>query len=543
MAELARIQFKRTDEKGKKPTADILESGELAINLKDQYLFTKDSTGNVINLSTPPVYEGDVSFTGTVKGQKAILGKTADYSSYVAHRDLSKFGAFRTNQMDGFDALILNVPHPSASLNNYAHGRGFEFQYGHVGNKVYTYGFNANGEKAFKFRMYHEGDKPSPSELNVYSRQDIDQRVSVSAGETKLRAPNQTNLLIAKDNKELIWYDGTTNTRMVNFGAGGLDLGHKLSDNVGISLYKKDGYRVKVETHTHSSSNMLAFSYKDSAGNNTHVINMPKANGLLATQEWVDSKYYKRNDSPTFNDVTGSGTIRGGAFLTSRGNESLKIGFNPAGSGTQNPFISYYNGSNWYPLYHPQQSGMIATREWSTSNLVRIGTGGNTALHNYNTGGHGYSSWNEKGVRQAYIGFPADGSKEFAISNEKGSSGTINLKAGNVLVNGVTIASQNWCNSNFLPKVRKGMQKFVWANNGEKPIDFGRNCSGKLCVIEFNDGGTMVKTLPFVIPNDSMTGLHAICGGAGEIRFNISPTRIERVQTWHRSVVAVYVEQ
>lgn len=551
MAELARIQFKRTDEKGKKPTADILESGELAINLKDQYLFTKDSAGNVINLSNPPVYEGDVDFTGLVKGQKAILGKTADYSSYEAQRDLSKFGAFRTNQMDGFDALILNVPHPSASLGNYAHGRGFEFQYGHVGNKVYTYGFNANGEKSFKFRMYHEGDKPSPSELNVYSKQDIDQRVSVSAGETKLRAPNQTNLLIAKDNKELIWYDGTTNQRMVNFGAGGMDLAHKLTDNVGINFYKKDGYRVKVETHAHSSSNMLAFSYKDSAGNNTHVINMPKANGLLATQEWVDSKYYKRGDSPTFNK-----TVTNHINIVGSGGGSSTEAYAQLSYESNEARWSYHHTDNtWKVLRHPKEAGIVATREWSdgrfvradTTNLgkkqvplttiasgqwgkpigysvmvnsaspqrppntgygywhvigardtqggysgiwgaynggqmyygqastetsnptwykiyteaqkptpdelgaVNLGKGGNIRLHSYGSGGHGYSSWYENNARQAYIGFGSDGSKEFTINNEK-SGGTINLKAGNILVNGATIASQNWCNSNFHTK-------------------------------------------------------------------------------------------
>ncbi|MEQ5346964.1 alanine-zipper protein, partial [Proteus genomosp. 6] len=90
---------------------------------------------------------------------------------------------------------------------------------------------------------------------------------------------------------------------------------------------------------------------------------------------------------------------------------------------------------------------------------------------------------------------------------------------------------------------RNSMQKFNWPNNGASPINFGRNCSGKLCIIEFNDGGNMVKSTPFIIPQDTISWMHVVVGGAGELRFNISPTKIEKVQTWYHDVVAVYVEQ
>lgn len=170
MADLSRIQFKRTSTKGRRPDAGTMNPGELAINLADQYLLTKNDSGAIINLSCPPVYDSDVTMAGKVKGNNYILSKTANYLKDQTARDLNYFGAFRTDGLDGFLELTLNVPHSSGVQ----HGRGFTFQYGHTGNRVETYGYNEEGQKAFSYKMYHEGDKPTPGELNVYSKQEVD---------------------------------------------------------------------------------------------------------------------------------------------------------------------------------------------------------------------------------------------------------------------------------------------------------------------------------------------------------------------------------
>lgn len=170
MADLSRIQFKRTSTKGRKPDASTMNPGELAINLADQYLLTKNDSGAIINLSCPPVYDRDVTMAGKVKGNSYILSKTANYLEDQTARDLNYFGAFRTNGQDGLLDLTLNVPH-SAGVQ---HGRGFTFRYATGGSRVETYGYNAQGQKAFSYKMYHEGDKPTPGELNVYSKQEVD---------------------------------------------------------------------------------------------------------------------------------------------------------------------------------------------------------------------------------------------------------------------------------------------------------------------------------------------------------------------------------
>ncbi|EPM7764790.1 tail fiber domain-containing protein [Escherichia coli] len=114
-----------------------------------------------------------------------LLSKTANYLEDQTARDLNYFGAFRTNGQDGLLDLTLNVPHSSGVQ----HGRGFTFRYGHSGSRVETYGYNAQGQKAFSYKVYHEGDKPTPSEIGAYTKAEVDKmfiknvRMTVPSGD------------------------------------------------------------------------------------------------------------------------------------------------------------------------------------------------------------------------------------------------------------------------------------------------------------------------------------------------------------------------
>lgn len=99
-----------------------------------------------------------------------LLSKTANYLVDQTARDLNYFGAFRTNGQDGLMDLTLNVPHSSGK----AHGRGFTFRYASGGSRVETYGFDREGQKNFSYKMYHEGDKPTPAEIGAYTKGEID---------------------------------------------------------------------------------------------------------------------------------------------------------------------------------------------------------------------------------------------------------------------------------------------------------------------------------------------------------------------------------
>ncbi|WP_136148214.1 tail fiber domain-containing protein [Escherichia coli] len=114
-----------------------------------------------------------------------LLTKTANYFDDAGARNLDYFGAFRPNNAEGWGNLILNIPHSGGK----AHGRGFEFHYGSSSSQVKTYGFDKDGNKRFSYRMYHEGDKPTPDELGVYSKAAVDKmfiknvKMSVPAGD------------------------------------------------------------------------------------------------------------------------------------------------------------------------------------------------------------------------------------------------------------------------------------------------------------------------------------------------------------------------
>ncbi|EOU7708735.1 tail fiber domain-containing protein [Escherichia coli] len=114
-----------------------------------------------------------------------LLSKTANYFDDTGARNLDYFGAFRPNNAEGWGNLILNIPHSGGK----AHGRGFEFHYGSSSSQVKTYGFDKDGNKKFSYRMYHEGDKPTPTELGVYSKAEVDQmfiknvRMTVPSGD------------------------------------------------------------------------------------------------------------------------------------------------------------------------------------------------------------------------------------------------------------------------------------------------------------------------------------------------------------------------
>lgn len=114
-----------------------------------------------------------------------LYSKTGNYLEDSTARDLNYFGAFRTNGQDGLMDLTLNIPHSSGK----AHGRGFTFRYASGGSRVETYGFDREGQKAFSYKMYHEGDKPTPSEIGAYTKAEVDKmfiknvRMTVPSGD------------------------------------------------------------------------------------------------------------------------------------------------------------------------------------------------------------------------------------------------------------------------------------------------------------------------------------------------------------------------
>lgn len=68
------IQFKRTNVSGKKPTPEQLQVGEVAINLKDHVIFTKDRDHEVVQISVSP--ETHAALESKVDANKQELDST-----------------------------------------------------------------------------------------------------------------------------------------------------------------------------------------------------------------------------------------------------------------------------------------------------------------------------------------------------------------------------------------------------------------------------------------------------------------------------------
>lgn len=114
MADLSRIKFKRSKVAGVRPTAAQLDEGELAINLKDRLLFTKDDTGVIIDLGFAKGgrIEGDVTHIGnytqtgnySVQGNVAIAGNKTTTGTDTAASYRSTDGVIYSKAKDATSA-------------------------------------------------------------------------------------------------------------------------------------------------------------------------------------------------------------------------------------------------------------------------------------------------------------------------------------------------------------------------------------------------------------------------------------------------------
>ena len=86
MATLKQIQFKRSKTAGARPAASVLAEGELAINLKDRVLFTKDDQGNIIDLG--------FAKGGSIDGNVIHIGNYSQTGDYSLNGTFTQTGNF-----------------------------------------------------------------------------------------------------------------------------------------------------------------------------------------------------------------------------------------------------------------------------------------------------------------------------------------------------------------------------------------------------------------------------------------------------------------
>lgn len=89
MATLKQIQFKRSKVAGVRPAPTVLAEGELAINLKDRLLFTKDDTGAIIDLG--------FAKGGNIDGNVIHKGNYNQTGDYTLNGVFTQIGDFNLN--------------------------------------------------------------------------------------------------------------------------------------------------------------------------------------------------------------------------------------------------------------------------------------------------------------------------------------------------------------------------------------------------------------------------------------------------------------
>ncbi|URY16244.1 tail fiber [Shigella phage ESh36] len=89
MATLKQIQFKRSKTAGQLPAASVLAEGELAINLKDKTIFTKDDSGSVIELGLKygGTINGSLEVTENITG--ALIGNSSTATKLQTPRKIN----------------------------------------------------------------------------------------------------------------------------------------------------------------------------------------------------------------------------------------------------------------------------------------------------------------------------------------------------------------------------------------------------------------------------------------------------------------------
>ena len=503
MADLNRIQFKRTSTKGRRPDAGTMNPGELAINLADQYLLTKNDSGAIINLSCPPVYDRQVRFAGKVDGDNYILGKTANYMDDSTARDLDKFGAFRTNNADGWSNLILNIPHS----NGKAHGRGFEFQYGSSSSQVKTYGFDKDGNKRFSFRMYHEGDKPTPSELNVYSKQEVD-RMFVK--NVKMSTPGDVSRGYFKIATAMIPQQGRMAFIRI-YGGNGYNVNSMDQvDFVEIVIRGGNGNPkgVSVAAYRRNALNQLEVFAINTSGDNYDIYvkyGRYTDNVIVEFGKTVDVNLTV-HDVPAFSEAKPAGTTFEGRIITLFNTEnkrgSLRFDDNTQGTydiislsndpGTGKKYLRQFRSKANETIWHETVQGNVyrlATGTTDSSEVLRItgrtmytgklvlDAGSNTIRMQRPTGQSNYLEYwdtrNGASKRQGWIGFGSMENDNFQWYSDEGknsfqldTTGQISLTTGAtkiVYTNGQYISA----NSDAYRMIFGNYGAF-WRNDGTK---------------------------------------------------------------------------
>ncbi|HAX0756438.1 TPA: tail fiber domain-containing protein [Escherichia coli] len=496
-----------------------------------------------------------------------LLTKTANYLEDQTARDLNYFGAFRTNSLDGLMDLTLNVPHSSGK----AHGRGFTFRYASGGSRVETYGFDREGQKNFSYKMYHEGDKPTPGEIGAYTKAEVDK---MFVKNVTMSVPNSSENVSAyfKLATATIPQNGRSVFFRIHGGNGYNVTAYDQVDVVEILLRsgndRPKGLNV-IAYRRNTNKDFEVFAVNTSGDNYDIYVKYQRYTDNVIV-EYGKSVYVSLTvyDTPEATLIKPSVGVIGGRNVTLFNTENKRgvLSFddntqnsydivhlsNDKGTGRKyiRKFRSNYNEMIWHETVQGNVYRLatgttdanevlkITGRTLQTGNAVFDGGNNNVRLHR-KTGKSNYLEYydarNGANKRQGYIGYGDATTNQLSIINElsEGNNSIFFNETGQISLNvGKTKIVQS--NGQYI-STNADNYRIIYGNYGT----FWRNDSAKLYLMstaENDKWGTWNSYRPFIY---NLTSGDVQLGGDG----NESALTLERASRAARFTGDVYVEK
>ncbi|APC45150.1 large distal long tail fiber subunit [Shigella phage SH7] len=261
MATLKQIQFKRSKTAGQRPAASVLAEGELAINLKDRVLFTKDDQGNIIDLGFAKggsidgnvIHKGNYNQTGdyTLNGTFTQTGNFNLTGIARVTRDIIAAGQIMT---EGGELITKSSGTAHVRFHDSAdRERGIIFSPANDGLttqvvNIRVQDYKAGSESTFAFNGNGLFSSPevfgwkSVSTPVIYTNKVI----------TNKKVKDDYDIYSTADNVPLSESTTAINHLRVMRNAVGSGIFHEVKDNDGITWYSGDGLDVYLWSFTWS---------------------------------------------------------------------------------------------------------------------------------------------------------------------------------------------------------------------------------------------------------------------------------------------------
>lgn len=272
MADLTRIQFKRSKTPNVRPAPDTVAEGEIILNLADRAILTK--LGNEIidlGFAKGGKVDGNINLTGNFDQKNGNIVTTG---SITANQESTINAPFNIN-----DNIKIKDPNKPANFAALAYTTG----------KLYYEQF-VDGKWTGQFIIPQGAGTAA-------TQQWVNAMLYTSDTSTIMKNPNSNPrlCLITKDTGEAGAYD-FANSRwafvhnQAGFEVFGVGAFKSSNDYASIILKKSDNRFVQIETTPHAgSTTMLNFIYRQTDGTNQHVMQLPYETGTIASREWTNT--------------------------------------------------------------------------------------------------------------------------------------------------------------------------------------------------------------------------------------------------------------